>query len=111
MPTPTPAPPMPMQAIPAPMYFAAIGSMSKAPSRDCDCEDYGPSVARVESVVEIDAGEDRKHIGLQERDEQLERGQCDHHAERQGRAGPADDAHGGGPREDNSEQPQREGGG
>src|SRR5262249_53691096 len=27
MPTPTPAPPMPMQAIPAPMYFAAVGSM------------------------------------------------------------------------------------
>ena len=26
-PTPTPAPPMPMQAIPAPIYFAAIGSM------------------------------------------------------------------------------------
>jgi hypothetical protein len=29
VPTPTPAPPMPMQAIPAPIYFAAIGSMRK----------------------------------------------------------------------------------
>src|SRR3569623_192497 len=29
MPTPTPAPPMPMVARPAPMYFAAIGSMGK----------------------------------------------------------------------------------
>src|SRR6516164_5908757 len=27
MPTPTPAPPMPIQAIPAPIYFAAVGSM------------------------------------------------------------------------------------
>ena len=31
--TPAPAPPMPMQAIPAPMYFAAIGSMKRTPSR------------------------------------------------------------------------------
>jgi hypothetical protein len=29
MPTPTPAPPMPMHAMPAPMYFAAVGSMRK----------------------------------------------------------------------------------
>src|SRR3569623_77344 len=29
MPTPTPAPPLPMVARPAPMYFAAIGSMGK----------------------------------------------------------------------------------
>jgi hypothetical protein len=29
MPTPTPAPPMPIQAIPAPIYFAAVGSMSR----------------------------------------------------------------------------------
>src|SRR3954469_6216302 len=77
-PTPTPAPPMPMQAMPAPMYFAATGSMWKLLF-----EVVFGSVARVDRIVEIDAGEDGEHVGLQEGDQQLERGERDHHAERQ----------------------------
>ena len=33
-------------------------------------------VSRMKGVVEIDAGQDRKYVGLQERDQQLKRGQC-----------------------------------
>src|SRR5580698_7549023 len=89
MPTPAPAPPMPMQAIPAPMYFAAIGSMKRTPSRGLA---RGPSVARMDSIVEIDAGENREDVGLEERDQQLERGQRHHHAERQHGAEVTEDA-------------------
>jgi hypothetical protein len=32
-------------------------------------------VSRMKRVIEIDAGQDRKHVGLQERDQQFERGQ------------------------------------
>src|SRR5580693_8169954 len=81
MPTPAPAPPMPMQAIPAPMYFAAIGSMKRTPLRGL--VGWAGSVARMESIVEVDDGEDSEHVGLQERHQQFERGQRDHHAERQ----------------------------
>ncbi len=35
------------------------------------------------SIVEIDAGENGEDIGLQERDQQLKCGQRNHHAERQ----------------------------
>ena len=45
----------------------------------------GESVARVNRIVEIDAGEDGEHVGLQERDQQFERGQRDRQAERQRR--------------------------
>src|SRR3954462_14925128 len=69
---------MPMQAMPAPMYFAATGSMWKLLF-----EVGSGSVARVDRIVEIDAGEDGEHVSLQERDQQLERGERDHHAERQ----------------------------
>ena len=37
----------------------------------------------MDSVVDIDAGEDGEDVGLQKRDQQFERGQRDHHAERQ----------------------------
>src|SRR5437899_1925767 len=91
VPTPTPAPPMPMHAMPAPIYLAAIGSMMKllfgvvAEKR--------PSVAAgVKGIVEIDAGEDGEHVGLQKRDQQLKRGQRNRQGERQGRADPAGDA-------------------
>src|SRR4051812_43443832 len=86
-PTPTPAPPMPMHAIPAPMNFAAKGSIAITPVRDR----WARSVARVNRIVEIDAGEDREHVSLQERDQELERGERDHHAERQHAADPPDD--------------------
>src|SRR6185312_11597422 len=50
------------------------------------------SVSRMKGVVEIDAGQDREHVGLQERDQQFERGQCDGERERQHAADPADGA-------------------
>src|SRR6476619_4359183 len=87
MPTPAPAPPIPMQAMPAPMYFAATGSMSKTPLRE-----IRTSMARVNRIVEIDAGEDGEHVGLQERDQELERRERDREAERQHGADPADEA-------------------
>src|SRR3954451_17668060 len=86
-PTPTPAPPMPMHAMPAPMNFAAKGSIAIAPVPDR----WANSVARVNRIVEIDAGEDGEDVSLKERDQQFEGGQRDHHAERQHAAGPADE--------------------
>src|SRR5436190_22996993 len=87
MPTPAPAPPMPMQAMPAPMYFAASESMRKLLFEVC-----WRSVTGVNGVVEIDAGEDGEHIGLQEGDQHLERGDRHHETERQHGAEPAGDA-------------------
>src|SRR6267142_4398029 len=92
MPTPAPAPPMPMQAIPAPMYFAAIGSMKRTPLRGLVRR--AGSVARMDSIVEIDAGEDGEDVGLQERDQQFERGQRDGQPERQNGAEHAENAQG-----------------
>src|SRR5688572_21272637 len=89
MPTPAPAPPMPMQAMPAPMYFAATGSMTKL------LFEVGfkrRSMTRMDCVIEIDAGQDREHVSLQKRDQQLERGQRHHQDQRQGRADHAGDA-------------------
>src|SRR5579883_971967 len=80
-PTPTPAPPMPKQARPAPMYFAAVGSMRNSFSRL-----KRPSVAGMNCIVEIDAGENGEDVGLQERHQELERGEQDHHDEGQRRA-------------------------
>ena len=40
-------------------------------------------VTRMNGVVEIDAGQDCKHVGLQERDQQFERSQCDGQRQRQ----------------------------
>src|ERR1700688_3173494 len=91
MPTPTPAPPMPMQAMPAPMYFAATGSMRKLLFEVLRGEDV-LSVARVYRIVDIDAGEDGEDIGLQHGDKQLQRGQRDHHRERQRGTEPAEHA-------------------
>src|SRR4051794_14828487 len=88
VPTPTPAPPMPIAAMPAPMYFAATGSIF------CSCLDWSidgnekSSVAAVNGVVKVDAGEDREHVGLQKRNQQLERGQRNRETERQDRADP-----------------------
>src|SRR5215204_7199156 len=90
VPTPTPAPPMPIQAIPAPMYFAAIGSMRNSFSEVWST--VGPSVARVNCIVEIDAGEDGENIGLQECHKQFKSRKRDGKPERQHRAEPAEDA-------------------
>src|SRR5215470_4822784 len=88
VPTPTPAPPMPIQAIPAPIYLAAIGSMMKLLFQVCS-KAMGPSVARVKGIVEVDAGEDGEHVSLQESDQQFERGQRDSKGERYRCADPA----------------------
>src|SRR4051794_38751727 len=90
MPTPAPAPPMPMQAMPAPMYFAATGSIMKLLVRGW--LNRSGSVTRMNGVVEIDAGQDREHVGLQERDQQLERGQRHHQRQRKRRAENAENA-------------------
>src|SRR5581483_3529822 len=87
MPTPTPAPPMPMQAMPAPIYFAATGSITNS---FLFC--VGPSVTRVNRIVEIDAGEDGEDVSLQEGHQRLERGENDDHRERQDAADPANGA-------------------
>src|SRR5215468_1208064 len=49
-------------------------------------------MARVNRIVEIDAGEDGEDVGLQERDQQLERRKRDGQAERQDGAEPAEQA-------------------
>ena len=51
----------------------------------------GPSVARVNRIVEIDAGENGEDVGLQESDQQLERREHDDEYERQGGAEPANE--------------------
>src|SRR4030088_3044938 len=86
VPTPTPAPPMPMQAMPAPMYFAAVGCMGRSFFEFRDC--LGLPMARMDRVVEIDAGEDGEDVGLQKGHQQLQRGECDGQAQRQDRAEP-----------------------
>src|SRR5262249_40932680 len=102
-PTPTPAPPMPMQAMPAPMYFAAIGSMTNS------FADLGwSSMTRMDGIVEIDAGENGKHVGLQKGDEQFECGQCNDHRERQRRAGHAYDPRASEQRDEAGEHLQRD---
>src|SRR5262245_32856480 len=91
VPTPTPAPPMPMQAIPAPIIFAAVGSMEEllfevAMGR--------PSMARVKRIVEIDAGEDGEHVGLQHRHQEFERRERHGHPQWHYGAEPAEKAPG-----------------
>src|SRR5260370_16691901 len=83
--TPTPAPPMPMHAMPAPISFAAAGSIFSSLERKTSVGGNSPdrSVSRMNGVVEIDAGEDREHVGLQERDQQFERSQRDGQGQRQ----------------------------
>src|SRR5215831_16520952 len=93
-PTPTPAPPMPMHAMPAPMSFAAAGSMflllEKKDERREGRNLPGRLVSRMKGVVEIDAGQDRKHIGLQERDQDFEGIDRDRQRQRRHAADPAD---------------------
>src|SRR5712691_2659711 len=87
VPTPTPAPPMPMQAIPAPIIFAAVGSIRKLLF-----ERSGASVARVDRIVEVDAGEDGEDVSLKYRDEQLKRSERNRQRQRQHGAYPPSNA-------------------
>ena len=48
----------------------------------------------MDGVVEVDAGQDGEHVGLQECDQQLERGQRHGQRERQNRTDPAEEAQG-----------------
>src|SRR5262245_2197761 len=91
-PTPTPAPPMPMHAMPAPISLAAAGSIVYSLERKIGVGGNSPdrSVSRMNGVVQVDAGQDRKHIGLQERDQKFEGRQGDREGERQHTAEPAD---------------------
>src|SRR5262245_59487777 len=94
-PTPTPAPPMPMHAMPAPISFAAAGSIfSSLGKKGMRLGGDSPDglVSRMNGVVEVDAGQDRKHIGLQERDQQFEGGERHGERERGDAADPADGA-------------------
>src|ERR1700757_648584 len=91
-PTPTPAPPMPMHAMPAPISFAAAGSIfSSLGKKGMRVGGNSPdgSVSRMNGVVEVDAGQDREHVGLQERDQKLESVQRDRERQRQHAAEPA----------------------
>src|SRR6266700_4927867 len=95
MPTPTPAPPMPMHSMPAPMSFAADASIflsSLRERRGVGGNSPDRLVSRMNGVVEVDAGEDREHVGLQERDQQFKRGQRNGERQRQHAAGPAERA-------------------
>ena len=51
-----------------------------------------PSVARVNRIVEIDAGENGEDVGLQEGHQEFKRGEHDHQQQRNGGAEPADNA-------------------
>src|SRR5882724_6854690 len=93
MPTPTPAPPMPMHAMPAPMSFAADASIFLSSLRDRQSVGGNSPdrlMSRMNDVVEVDAAEDREHVGLQERDQQFERGQRHRQRQRRHAADPAE---------------------
>src|SRR2546430_3681830 len=88
VPTPTPAPPIPMQAMPAPIIFAAWGSMRELLFRVGEWA----SMARVDRFTEVNASEDGKYVGLQDGYEQFEGSERDREAERYDRAEPAEKA-------------------
>src|SRR5262249_20069882 len=81
LPMPTPTPASAMVARPAPMSLAAEASMLRSfrMSVSVGGRIDAPSVAEVQGVVEIEAGQDGEHVGLQEGGQQLEAGQ--HHDE------------------------------
>src|SRR5678816_4026946 len=79
---PTPAPTSAIEARPAPINFAAEGSITSLPYKT---EVKGESVAsmmHVQRIVEVDASEDGEHIGLEESDQDLKPGESHHEAER-----------------------------
>src|SRR5712671_6544144 len=92
LPMPTPAPTSAMQARPAPIILAEARSIV----RFLFCREKS-GLMQVEGVAQIQAGQDRKHIGLQHRHQQLEADQRDVDRQREERQEP--DA-GGEPAED-----------
>src|SRR5688572_28183766 len=72
LPMPTPTPARAMVARPAPMSLAAEASMMIIPSL----------VMQMDGVVQIKAGQDREHVGLQEGDQEFETGEHDDEGER-----------------------------
>src|SRR6266853_2029912 len=83
LPMPTPTPTRAMVARPAPMSLAAEASMEIVLS----------SVMEMDGVVEIEAGQDREHIGLQERDQQFQAGEHDDEGQRRPAADDAEHDH------------------
>src|SRR3954467_11861724 len=67
LPIPTPTPARAMVARPAPMSLAAEASMGSSFRLR--------SVMEVDGVVQIKAGQEREHIGLQEGDQQFQAGE------------------------------------
>src|SRR5262245_37141726 len=74
LPMPTPTPARAMVARPAPMSLAAEASILNSFRVDETRlkREATPSVAEMDGVVEIEAGQDREHVGLQEGDQQFE---------------------------------------
>src|SRR5216110_3470066 len=72
LPMPTPTPARAMVARPAPMSLAAEASMEK----------FLSSVVEVDGVVEVKTGQNGKHVGLQEGDQQFEAGEGDDEGKR-----------------------------
>src|SRR5476651_565984 len=76
LPMPTPTPARAMVARPAPMSLAAEASMEISFRVSSRVEEKAPpSVTQVDGVVEIQAGQDREDIGLQESNQELEAGE------------------------------------
>src|SRR6266568_5054083 len=89
MPMPTPAPMSAIEARPAPIIFADARSIVRKLLID-DMRKTGPAPSsmmfvQIQGVVEIDTGEDGKHIVLQEGDEEFERGDRNDREERHNR--------------------------
>src|SRR5262245_31092647 len=74
LPMPTPTPARAMVARPAPMSFAAAGSMGLV-LLSFDSLLWLSSVTHVDRIVQIDAGQDGEHVGLQDGDEDFQAGQ------------------------------------
>src|SRR6185369_11614572 len=83
LPMPTPTPARAIVARPAPMSLAAEASMVLSPSL----------MMQMDGVVEIEAGQDREDIGLQESDQQLEAGEDHDESERRPAADDAEHHH------------------
>src|SRR3712207_114773 len=84
LPMPRPTPNSAITAMPAPRAFAAATSMGK--SFPFLVEVSTDRSVQVHGVVQVDAGQDGEHIGLQEGHQQFEPDQCDVEGERQRRS-------------------------